>query len=421
MNELLTIIIPTKDRHLLLDRSLLHYVKSNISVRIIIADSSSNASGSSTEMICAKYSGKLDIDYFHVPEDTDPSMKNSIAADMVCTPYILGIGDDDFPLKSSLEKVLSKLEEDSSIAAAFGNRVAIVQISNKEEHQRWIKAYPNYSGISINSNNPLDRIKRLPIPNWQQYGNAIIRTNVFKKAYKIVSKLNHTQYSEFFLFSAILMHGTFIKYDLLFAICHQESKFCPFKDRYLFPHYIGSGGSVLSGISQNDWSKTVSSLCDIVGKEIATIYSEDDKDISLKIRQIYYSKLVHYLEYNNNLSDNLIDSNSILLKKINNILRKISKIYWTIVLYDKSGGIYEFFKFSYGFAREIINGRFVRLALKPTTNTSIKDLLISIKRTGSLNYESDSLLHPSSKYHKEYKIIFDIWTDNPCPQQLEKR
>ena len=98
----------------------------------------------------------------------------------------------------------------------------------------------------------------------------------------------------------------------------------------------------------------------------------------------------------------------------------MSRFYWVIILYDKSGGIHEFIQFLFGLIKEIINGRFIRLALKSTTSSSIKDLLISIKRTGSLNYESDSLLSISSKYHKEYKVIFDIWENNPCPQRLKE-
>jgi hypothetical protein len=130
--------------------------------------------------------------------------------------------------------------------------------------------------------------------------------------------------------------------------------------------------------------------------------------------------LVYFLEYKGSLSDNLIDTDSDILRIINIVFRKLGKFYWIIVLYDKSGGIYEFIKFLFGLIKEIINGRFIRLALKSTTSSSIKDLLISIKRTGSLNYESDSLLSISSKYHKEYKVIFDIWENNPCPQRLEK-
>jgi glycosyltransferase domain-containing protein len=421
MNKLLTILIPTKNRYKLLNRTLSYYAKTNTIFKIIVADSSDNEYGNNTKIICEKYNTNLNIDYLRFPADIEPYNKNYMSLSDVSTPYVLCIGDDDFPLNSSIELILSKLEKDKSIAAAFGDRVAITQIFEKKFGKKWVKTYPNYSGISITSNNPLDRIKRLPIPNWQQYPNSIYKTNVLKKACGAVSKLKHTQYLEFFYFSMVVAHGKWVKYDTLFAVCHQESKICHFKDRYLYPSYIGSGGSVLSGISQDSWSRVVSLLCNVVGREISIVNMQDSKYVSNQVRKIYYSKLVYFLEYKNNLSDNLIDSNSILLKKINNILRKISKIYWTIVLYDKSGGIYEFFKFSYGFAREIINGRFVRLALKPTTNTSIKDLLISIKRTGSLNYESDSLLHPSSKYHKEYKIIFDIWTDNPCPQQLEKR
>jgi len=90
-----------------------------------------------------------------------------------------------------------------------------------------------------------------------------------------------------------------------------------------------------------------------------------------------------------------------------------------LVLYNKSGGIYEFVRFLLGFVRELLNGRFLRMLFNSKTDLDLVSLLNSIKRTGSLDYESDNLLRSSSKYYKEYKIIFDIWENNPCPQRLK--
>jgi hypothetical protein len=89
-------------------------------------------------------------------------------------------------------------------------------------------------------------------------------------------------------------------------------------------------------------------------------------------------------------------------------------------LYDKSGGIYEFTRFFLNFGREVLSGRFIRLMFNSITDVSTKELLINIKRTGSLKYESDILLRDSSKYCKEYQVIFNMWTNNPCPQRLKE-
>jgi len=418
--ELLTIIIPTKNRPYLLNRSLGYFVSAEISVRIIIIDSSSDTLLNKVKLICDDFCGNLDIDYHHVDTNMEYSSKISIAADMVDTPYSLLVGDDDFPLKSAIEELLFKLENNKSIVAAFGERLAITQIDEKASSFKWVKSYPNYSGISITNSNILDRIRCLPIPVWQQYPNAIIRTIPFKEAYKMAKELDYTQYSEFFISSYILTYGEWVKYDVLFTVCHQENKFCKFKDRYIFSHYIGSGGSILDGISQDKWSKTVSLLCEIVGKKITTSCSQDFQDISNQLRIIYYSKLVYYLEYNIMLSNNLINNDGVTLRVINNIFRKLSKFYWIVVLYDKSGGIFEFIKFFLNFGREVLNGRFLRLVFNSITDTNIKGLLVSIKRTGSLKYESDSLLRDSSKYYKEYQVIFNTWIDNPCPQRLKE-
>jgi len=420
IKKLLTIIIPTKNRPYMLNRSLYYYAKMKFLARIIVIDSSGNALLSKTKEICKKYSDDLYIDYIEVDENSEVSEKHYIGANMVSTPYILSVGDDDFPIISSLKDIIFRLEKDKSIVAAFGQRVAIKQDSGKSPSLKYVKTYPNYGGISIANEIAIDRIRRLPIPIWQQYPNAICRTNTYRDAYKIVRKLEHTQYAEFFTLSYILSHGKWIKYDILFAVCHQESKFCEFKDRYLFPSYIGSGGSVLDGMSQDSWSKTVSLLCKKVAVEFVGPSLNKIEDMSLMIRHIYYSKLFNYIEYSSGLSNNLIDNNSNYLRVVNSVMIRFGKLYWKLVLYDKSGGIYEFIKFFFGLLKEIVNGRLFRLALKSKTNTSIKSLLVSIKRTGSLDYETDSLLNKSSKYFNEYKIIFDIWTKNPCPQKIKK-
>jgi glycosyltransferase domain-containing protein len=420
MSNLLTIVIPTKNRHFLLDRTLGYYVAANIDANIIIADSSVSELCKENKTICTKYSKDLKIEYFHVHEDTELFKKYSISADMATTKYILTIGDDDFPLKLSIDELMLKLEKDNSIAAIFGERVAIMKVSKESVNDKWIKTYPNYSGISNTSADSLDRIKKLPIPNWQQYQNSIIRTSIFKKSINMVKELNYTQYSEFFFSAMVLIHGTWVKSNLLFAVCHQESKLCKFKDRYLYPYYIGDKGSVFSGISQDSWSKTISFLCDAIGRDLSKIYPEDKDFFSNKIRKIYMSKLFYYFEYSNNLSNFLLNEESFFIRVINNYFRKFGSFYWTIALYDKPGGAKEYFRFAIGLIREVLNGNLIKVRVKSSTNISTKDLLVSIKRVGSLDYEAYILLNKSSRYNKEFTHIFKIWKNNPCPQQLKK-
>ena len=237
----------------------------------------------------------------------------------------------------------------------------------------------------------------------------------------MVADTDYTQYSEFFFSAMVLIHGIWVKSDSLFAVCHQESKFCKFKDRYLFPHYIGNKGSVFSGISQDKWSEVVTSLCNFIGKELSVIHPQCGNFCSDKIRKIYLSRLFYFLEYNNKLSDNLIDEEKYFLRKINNIFRKLSKFYWIFFLHDRSGGIYEYIKFVTGLTREVLNGRIVRIILTSKNNVNIKHLLTSIKGVGSLDYESDALLISSSKYNREYKMIYSIWKNDPCPQKITKK
>ena len=96
----LTIIIPTINRPSMLRRTLAYYVRSDISSKIILADSSNEESKNLNNDIMRDFSNKLEIEYFHVHQDTSVMKKISIATDMVDTEYVLTIGDDDYLLKS---------------------------------------------------------------------------------------------------------------------------------------------------------------------------------------------------------------------------------------------------------------------------------------------------------------------------------
>ena len=76
MIELLTILIPTKNRHKLLYRSLLYYVKANINCKIIVADSSDTNQQEKTEYVCKQFAKKIDIYYIKFSPNIEPYNKN---------------------------------------------------------------------------------------------------------------------------------------------------------------------------------------------------------------------------------------------------------------------------------------------------------------------------------------------------------
>jgi len=189
----LTIIIPTINRSTMLDRTLSYYMKAGIYSKIILADSSNKSLKAKNKNLVSKYSTHLDIEYFHVSEETDVGDKIFVACEMVKTPYVLMIGDDDFVLKSSASKIIRGLENDKELAAGYGQRLGIAALSQSTKGTRWMSLFPWYDMQIINKD-PLDRIRHIPVPSWQQYPYAIFRTHVMKKAYQVTNGFKSTQY-----------------------------------------------------------------------------------------------------------------------------------------------------------------------------------------------------------------------------------
>jgi len=412
----LTIIIPTINRPSMLGRTFDYYANIETTSKIILADSSNKELKLKNQELIKYYSEKLDIEYFHIPESSSLMTKMSMAADMVLTPYVIEVGDDDFLLKSSLLKVINELEKDQTLVAGYGHRLGIRAMSKPTEGMKWIDVLPFYD-MSIEDEDPWDRIRKLPVPSWQQYPYSIYRREVLKLSYRTVRNCKAAQYVEFFRFAAVLAQGKWKKFDCLFAVCNTDSEYYRLRDRASFPIYWGykSKGNITTQMANPVWSKYVAILTHNVAAILSGSKSEQD-DISSKLTRIYWAINNKYLEQHGLISNFLFHDDEIISKKINKILSVFNTFIMAFILSDRNGGSNEFFKGSFALIREISSGRFFMTYANKNVNNNFKSLLVHLKRSGSLKYELSNLLDESSEYHHEFSIIFKIWTDNPCPK-----
>jgi len=412
----LTIIIPTINRPSMLRRTLAYYVRSDISSKIILADSSNEESKNLNNDIMRDFSNKLEIEYFHVHQDTSVMKKISIATDMVDTEYVLTIGDDDYLLKSSLLSVMNELDKDRSIVAGYGHRVGIRAMSKKTVGLGWIDVFPFYD-MSIENDLPLDRIRHLPVPSWQQYPYAICRSDVLKSANNIVSSCQAAQYVEFFQLAAILSYGKWKKFDCLFAVCNTDSPYYTLRSKKVYPIYWGydSKGNIPTQISLPIWSQYIATLTDRVA-ELLTDNQLDRKDITIKLTRIYWAINNRYLEQHGLLSKFLFHDDQLIAKKLNMFLTKFNTYIYIFLLSDRNGGFNAWRTLFYGVLREVMTGRIFKCRFNESYNSNFLQLFAHIKRTGSLDYELINLLKVSSKHYSEFSMIFESWVDNPCPK-----
>ncbi len=178
MLDLVTLIIPTKNRHYYLARILEYY--SNSGLKIIIADASTN-----------RYNKKIPSNstYYHYP-DIPYCDKLDDVFKKVNTPYSLFCADDDFILIDAITKCVSFLKANKSYSSAQGNYV-FYNYSQKQFF--YTPAYTGAIGADLNDESPSKRIStynKTPIQLYYCVHRTETLKYVFSNASKKIKNLN---------------------------------------------------------------------------------------------------------------------------------------------------------------------------------------------------------------------------------------
>jgi len=166
-------------------------------------------------------------------------------------------------------------------------------------------------------------------------------------------------------------------------------------------------------MSQPFWSEYVIKLSKNV---VDLLPKSDSDDLAREIRDIYYAINNRYIEHHYIFSRSLFNSNQWLSLKINTFIVRLTRILYIFLLPDKNGGVSSYWVFFRGLLKETVTLRLFKNLYNQDKSNKIKNLLISIRRTGTLDYELVNLLSPSSAYYKEFSLIFKVWKSNPTPK-----
>lgn len=174
MTPIVTIIIPTYNRHRQLKRLLDYY--SNINFPIIVGDSTATAFPNSSRY--------KNVKYLHFPDYTY-AKKLPLIYKKVKTKYVLFCADDDFIIPNAISNSVKFLEKNRTYVSAHGHYVFF------ESNGRMnIKVYPFYLhsiDIDINSDKPSERVKQL-LSNYMQLLYAVTKTSVVKEVFQQLEK-----------------------------------------------------------------------------------------------------------------------------------------------------------------------------------------------------------------------------------------
>lgn len=171
MNERISLLIPTHNRHPYLKRALAYY--SDAGFRTYIVDSSPQA---------FHLQEQPDLVYYHMP---GVSLTGKIAAalEVIQTPYIVMCADDDFLLPERVLDCMDFLEAHPEYASVAGNSICYKKNSIASGKVDFAAMYTSRLSYEVTDKAPLDRIRAFFNP-YRGAFYAVHRTAVLRKAFE---------------------------------------------------------------------------------------------------------------------------------------------------------------------------------------------------------------------------------------------
>lgn len=228
LKEKLTLIIPTRNRHHFLIKTLGYYVKMKANLNIILADSSDPDIFDKNRLLVQSVSGHFPI--FHQFYSTELGNQSIIAQciEMVKTPYCMYTGDDDFLIPPALQKCIAFLDanKDYSLASGMGVRPIVHQVS-----PRRFEIFSVDASILQKNDAPLgsQRLLRTYHPSWAPNSFAIHRTEILRHAFVHADRLGLDADSYCDTFFEVAING-------FFSIAGREAKFTDFLYLVMLKH-----------------------------------------------------------------------------------------------------------------------------------------------------------------------------------------
>lgn len=245
----LTVVIPTYNRSLYLDRQLQYYDTVKFLGTILIGDSSDDKFEKKSYTSVIKKYPNLDIQYhyFNMKKIAfqHAAVKIVYMLDEIKTPYVAFAGDDDFQVPTGLHQCVEFLDNNPDYIAAHGVRL---NFTLDDQIYGNIIGLDAYEGYAWDMDNPVERWH-----NYMESGIATIfyvhRTPIWKKlfAYSIKAKCDYIG-NELIICSLCAILGKVKKLNCLSTVFQRNTltKVFSFRDTTLWDL-----------IHTNDWIPSV--------------------------------------------------------------------------------------------------------------------------------------------------------------------
>jgi glycosyltransferase domain-containing protein len=205
MKDIITLLIPTHNRHNYLERAIAYY--GPMPIQIYIVDSSATP-----------YDIKQDnITYIHLPTHTLTG-KISHALNLITTPYVVMSADDDFLLPEKVQTCIDFLDKHPSYQSAAGNSICYKRDTVSSTQVNFAPIYTDRLSYEVTDKDPFARIKSFFNP-YRGAFYAVHRTAVLRKAFEGAADVVKNLYmNEYLTGIYTIASGGFIELPILYHV-----------------------------------------------------------------------------------------------------------------------------------------------------------------------------------------------------------
>ena len=211
-NTSITLVIPTYNRPLFLQRLLSYYQKRATTISFLVLDSSKPEIVEENARVIAT----LGTNYRHVifPPSVQVASKLSQGLDLVETQYCAFCADDDIVFLETLERAREFLASNPGYVCADGIYLNFNQLGND------VHLSSEYASRGIDAEHPGARIFRL-FQKYESLFYGVFRTPDLKEIFSSVRKIPSLHFQELFQATAALIKGKTHRLAEFFA-CRQH-------------------------------------------------------------------------------------------------------------------------------------------------------------------------------------------------------
>lgn len=216
MPEMLTVLIPTRNRQAFLERLVSHWARRHFHYPIVIADSSDPEVLEQTATRVASLASGLSVSHLVVPARTPLLAKLRGACESVRTPYVAVGADDDVFVAEGLGRAVAFLDAHPDYSVAHGEALLFCLASGMAHGALgWVSRYPQRTVAHATAAQRLTDHLRSYAPTWY----SVQRTRQYREhlAEAAPLELDH-RFGELLLSCLSLIQGKANTLDGLYMV-----------------------------------------------------------------------------------------------------------------------------------------------------------------------------------------------------------